>query len=154
MAGAVLTARLRPPAGYCLVKSRDDLSPGFRSKLVVFSAGSPTRGVYIAEVLACGRGVDEVSPGDIVIVQAQRAHAHPQRRRRGLDLIRRPLRPVFQFRHPGLRSLHSISERPLAPLLRYPQFPDAGTYDRGEGYFIRHFDWPLPAIAHRDRVRP
>lgn len=62
--------RLRPRAGHCLVRSRDDLSPGFRSKLVVYSNGSPTRGVYIAEVIACGDGVDEVKPGDIVIVQA------------------------------------------------------------------------------------
>ncbi len=61
--------RLRIKPGYCLVKSRDDLSGAARST-VLFSPASPTKGIYFAEVLVVGAGVDEVRPGDVVVVQA------------------------------------------------------------------------------------
>lgn len=64
-----MSARLRIRPGHCLVKSRDDLSRAGRST-VLFSPGSPTKGIYFAEVLLCGEGVDEVKPGDVVVVQA------------------------------------------------------------------------------------
>lgn len=63
---------LRVRAGHVLVKSRDDLSQAGRST-VLFSPGSPTRGIYFAEVLALGAGVDEVKVGDVVLVQAMSA---------------------------------------------------------------------------------